>query len=100
LRQHYEGIADESPAVREKDMMRRRLGGGMKQVEIVDAWIGLKEELDTPWVDTARWFIWLIGREECADARIPRAEVEEIGRCVKEHLDAIMPGCRYTLTGG
>jgi len=48
LRQHYEGIADESPAVREKDMMRRRLGGGMKQVEIVDAWIGLKEELDTP----------------------------------------------------
>jgi hypothetical protein len=48
LRQHYEGIADESPAVRDKDMMRRRLGGGMKQVEIVDAWIGLKEELDTP----------------------------------------------------
>jgi len=35
-----------------------------------------------------------------ADDRIPRAEVEEIGRCVKEHLDAIMPGCRYTLTGG
>jgi len=29
-------------------MMRRRLGGGMKQVEIVDSWIGLKEELDTP----------------------------------------------------
>jgi len=29
-------------------MMRRRMGGGMKQVEIVDAWIGLKEELDTP----------------------------------------------------
>lgn len=32
--------------------------------------------------------------------RIPRAEVEEIGRCVKEALDAVMPGCRYTLTGG
>jgi len=48
LRQHYEGIADESPEVREKDRMRRRMNGGMKQVEIVDAWIGLKEELDTP----------------------------------------------------
>jgi len=34
--------------VREKDRMRRRMNGGMKQVEIVDAWIGLKEELDTP----------------------------------------------------
>lgn len=34
--------------MREKDRMRRRMNGGMKQVEIVDAWIGLKEELDTP----------------------------------------------------
>ena len=34
--------------MREKDKMRRRVNGGMKQVEIVDAWIGLKEELDTP----------------------------------------------------
>ena len=26
--------------------------------------------------------------------------MEEIGLCVKEHLDALMPGCRYTITGG
>lgn len=36
----------------------------------------------------------------CVCFRIPRAEVEEIGRCVKENLDALLPGCRYTLTGG
>ena len=35
--------------------MGRRLNGGMKQVEIVDAWIGLKEELDTPWVLPVGW---------------------------------------------
>jgi hypothetical protein len=34
--------------------MRRRLNGGMKQVEIVDAWIALKEELDTPYVRSMR----------------------------------------------
>lgn len=50
VRTHYEAIADESPAAREKDVMRRRLGGGMKQVEIVEAWMGLKEELDQPYV--------------------------------------------------
>jgi hypothetical protein len=42
----------------------------------------------------------MVRRYDWADDRIPRAEVKEIGRCVKEHLDAIMPGCRYTLTGG
>jgi DNA polymerase mu len=50
VRLHYEMITEESPAVRQKDLMRRRLNGGMKQVEIVDAWIALKEELDTPYV--------------------------------------------------
>lgn len=32
--------------MREKDKVRRRLNGGMKQVEIVEAWMGLKEGLD------------------------------------------------------
>lgn len=32
--------------------------------------------------------------------RIPRAEVQEIARCVQAHLDAILPGCHCTLTGG
>lgn len=46
VREHYEAITEENPEVREKDKMRRRMNGGMKQVEIVEAWIGLKEELD------------------------------------------------------
>jgi DNA polymerase mu len=43
-------VADESPEVREKEKVRRRLNGGMKQVEIVEAWMVLKEELDQPYV--------------------------------------------------
>jgi DNA polymerase mu len=50
VREHYEAVADESPEVREKEKVRRRLNGGMKQVEIVEAWMVLKEELDQPYV--------------------------------------------------
>lgn len=46
VREHYEAITDENPEVREKDKVRRRLNGGMKQVEIVEAWMGHREELD------------------------------------------------------
>jgi DNA polymerase mu len=43
---HYEAIAEETPEIREKEKMRRRRDGGMTHVDIVDVWMGLKEELD------------------------------------------------------
>ena len=33
-------------------------------------------------------------------ARIPRAEIEELGRAVAAELDALEPGCVSTLVGG
>ncbi|OCF32950.1 DNA polymerase mu subunit [Kwoniella heveanensis BCC8398] len=79
VRMHFEAIEEESPEARLKDKLRRRRRGGMKQVEIVEEWIRLKNELDE---------------------KIPRSEVEEIARCVMEHLDAYVPGCEYTICGG
>lgn len=64
---------------RSRDATRRRKEGRMSQAEIVREWIALKPDLDT---------------------KIPRAEVGEIERCIAEQLEALMPGCRYTLTGG
>lgn len=32
--------------------------------------------------------------------RIPREEVEEIGRAVKRELDVVLPGSEYTICGG
>lgn len=32
--------------------------------------------------------------------RIPREEVREIDDCVMEHLEAFLPGCESTITGG
>lgn len=51
----------------------------MTNVDIVEEWMGLKEELDS---------------------KIPREEVREIDRCVMEHLEAFIPGCESTITGG
>jgi DNA polymerase mu len=51
----------------------------MSAAEIVREWIGLKPDLDT---------------------KIPRLEVGEIERCVAAELEALMTGCRYTVTGG
>nr|XP_031863438.1 uncharacterized protein CI109_001314 [Kwoniella shandongensis]KAA5530510.1 hypothetical protein CI109_001314 [Kwoniella shandongensis] len=79
VRLHFEAVEEESPEVRMKDRLRRRKRGGMKQVEIVEEWIALKDELD---------------------AKIPREEVQEIADCVMEHLDAFIPGCEYTICGG
>jgi hypothetical protein len=64
---------------RSRDAARRRKEGKMSQAEIVREWVALKPDLDK---------------------KIPRAEVTEIAECVKVHLDALMPGCRYTVTGG
>lgn len=64
---------------RSRDATRRRKEGRMSQAEIVREWIALKPDLDT---------------------KIPRAEVGEIEACIAEQLEALMPGCRYTLTGG
>ena len=33
-------------------------------------------------------------------SRIPRQEVEDIAGCVMENLDALLPGCQYTICGG
>ncbi|KAK8864578.1 hypothetical protein IAR55_001828 [Kwoniella newhampshirensis] len=79
VRLHFEAVEEESPEVRMKDRLRRRKRGGMKQVEIVEEWIALKDELD---------------------AKIPREEVQEIADCVMEHLDVFIPGCEYTICGG
>ncbi|WVF71352.1 hypothetical protein IAT40_006156 [Kwoniella sp. CBS 6097] len=79
VRMHFEAIEEESPEARLKDKLRRRRRGGMKQVEIVEEWIRLKDELDQ---------------------KIPREEVEEIARCAMEHLEAYVPGCEYTICGG
>lgn len=46
MKTHYEAIAEESPEIREKEKMRRRKEGGMTHVDIVDVWMGLKDELD------------------------------------------------------
>lgn len=51
----------------------------MTREEVVAAWLGLRDELDTP---------------------IPRDEVVEIGEMVAEHLEALAPGCVQTITGG
>ncbi|WRT66545.1 uncharacterized protein IL334_003504 [Kwoniella shivajii] len=79
VRMHFEAVEEESPEVRMKDKLRRRRRGGMKQVEIVEEWIRLKDELDQ---------------------KISREEVEEIAECVLEHLEAYIPGCEYTVCGG
>ncbi|OCF74247.1 DNA polymerase mu subunit [Kwoniella mangroviensis CBS 8886] len=76
VKNHFEAIEEDSPEVRLKDKLRRRKRGGMKQVEIVEEWIRLKEEIDQKW------------------------EVEEIAECVMEHLEAYIPGCEYTICGG
>nr|XP_019011154.1 DNA polymerase mu subunit [Kwoniella pini CBS 10737]OCF49935.1 DNA polymerase mu subunit [Kwoniella pini CBS 10737] len=79
VRMHFEAIEEESPEARLKDKLRRRRRGGMKQVEIVEEWIKLKDELDQ---------------------KISRKEVEEIAECVMEHLEAYIPDCDYTICGG
>ena len=48
VRKHYEYIAEESPEVRLKEKVRRRKQGGMLHVDIVEEWMRLKEDLDTP----------------------------------------------------
>ncbi|KAH8080217.1 hypothetical protein HD553DRAFT_122785 [Filobasidium floriforme] len=62
-----------------RDAVRRRQEGMMSKAEICREWMLIQDELDE---------------------RIPRAEVQEIARCVQTHLDAILPGCHCTLTGG
>ena len=47
VRRHYEAIAEESEEVRQKVKERRRRRGGMTHVDIVEAWMELKPELDT-----------------------------------------------------
>lgn len=63
----------------ERKARQRQMGGGMERAEIVDAWLKLREELDT---------------------KIPREEVVEIADMVGESLDALCPGCEWTITGG
>ncbi|KAL1411483.1 hypothetical protein Q8F55_002444 [Vanrija albida] len=57
----------------------RRISGTMTRGEVVRDWIGLRADLD---------------------ASIPRDEVEAIGACVAEQLDALCPGCEQTICGG
>ncbi|KAL7421959.1 hypothetical protein Q5752_003731 [Cryptotrichosporon argae] len=75
VRAHYARTTE----VREKDRERRRREGGMLKVEIVEEWLVLREELAE---------------------KIPRGEVQEIADTVTEHLDALVPGCDYTICGG
>lgn len=42
---------------------------------------------------------WLDVRDEL-DANILRSEVEAIGACVAEQLEALCPGCEQTICGG
>ncbi|ORX35733.1 putative beta DNA polymerase [Kockovaella imperatae] len=79
VKEHYKNIAEESEEVRLKVKERRRMNGGMSHVDIVEAWMEMKEDLDS---------------------KIPREEVEEIAVCVMENLSLILPGCQYTITGG
>jgi DNA polymerase mu len=73
---HYASLED---GVTDAERARRRREGGMSKGDIVSEWVKISDELATP---------------------IPRAEVEEIGRCVFEQLEAVVPGCEYTLCGG
>jgi DNA polymerase mu len=74
------GYEFDRAAVREeRAKTRRREEGKMSREEVVSAWLGLRDELDTP---------------------IPRDEVVEIGGLVAEHLEGLMPGCEQTITGG
>lgn len=47
VRRHYMDIAEESEEVRLKEKVRRRKFGGMSQVDIVEEWMLLKDELDS-----------------------------------------------------
>lgn len=78
-----------------KEKMRRRREGGMTHVDIVEEWMLLKEELDSKCVLLSRSTML-----ELMGGRIPREEVREIDRCVMEHLEAFIPGCESTITGG
>ena len=62
-----------------RDAVKRRQEGMMSKAEMVREWMLVQSDLDS---------------------RIPRTEVQEIASCVQRHLDAILPGCHATLTGG
>jgi DNA polymerase/3'-5' exonuclease PolX len=62
-----------------RDAVKRRQQGMMSKAEMVREWMLVQNELDQ---------------------RIPRTEVHEVAQCVQKHLDAILPGCHATLTGG
>lgn len=44
------GISEEAEHVRLKERLRRRRIGGMTQVDIVEEWIQIKDDLDAKWV--------------------------------------------------
>lgn len=71
----------------------------MSKAEICREWMLLQEELDQRYGATAYTRSVSISIDDYIH-RIPRSEVQEIARCVQDHLDAILPGCHCTLTGG
>jgi hypothetical protein len=44
---HYRNISEESEQVRLKEKLRRRRIGGMTQVDIVEQWCAIKDDLDS-----------------------------------------------------
>lgn len=46
------------------------------------------------------WIKVALGLREDLAIKIPRNEVEEMGKVVKNELDAVEPGCTYTIVGG
>lgn len=47
VRAHYMNISEESEQVRLKEKLRRRRIGGMTQVDIVEEWMQIKDDLDS-----------------------------------------------------
>ncbi|WVQ86482.1 hypothetical protein IAS59_000195 [Cryptococcus gattii] len=79
VKRYFADMEKDGEAEQGRGKGRRRMRGGMKEYEIVEEWMKLKNELDQ---------------------KIPREEVEEIAACVLENLEAFIPNCEYTICGG
>ncbi|KIR53976.1 DNA polymerase mu subunit [Cryptococcus gattii Ru294] len=76
VKRYFADMEKDGEAEQGRGKDRRRMRGGMKEYEIVEEWMKLKNELDQ------------------------KEEVEEIAACVLENLEAFIPNCEYTICGG
>nr|KIR46295.1 DNA polymerase mu subunit [Cryptococcus bacillisporus CA1280] len=76
VKRYFADMEKDGEAKQGRGKDKRRMRGGMKEYEIVEEWMKLKNELDQ------------------------KEEVEEIASCVLENLEAFIPNCEYTICGG